>query len=1402
MFLPTTAAQMLAMETFAFDKMKSSRRKQSKPIRVSYSADSEGGADPGAAFPQQKPPEVQEEFVNGAGSPGLDSEGPMEEDQRAMNLEQGSPVGQQMPPSDRELSSPLEGKQPTPVAKEMDSLKEFPSKYHHLQQISEEKCPPIFPDMEAMRDSFPTKYHQLGSELYQGNQFDPNGEENGSELSEQNANSDDSSQKYTDPNEEGRKLNGSGRIFHQDAYCEICDREFCNKYFLKTHKANKHGIFDPASSPFSMNTLPPSMSLPQELSPPQPVLPPPPPTLPPSSASSFKVMDFIQSLPASEPKPPKPAEPAKPPKPEQESAPVSSGNSTGSSSNSGKVGKDMEDFCELCQKHFCNKYYLKKHKQDVHGIAPPEGSSTGKRGGGRSKDLQAQLDAITSSAVASATSIAPPMIPHSMANMAGLPNMPGVMVLNPFMAPMLIPAGSLMPPHSQLPTPPGMSQPLPMPASSPESSTTTTTSASLPSTPSDPMRGMGREMNSGMGVLNTEAYCELCRKEFCNKYFLKVHKANKHGMYLDEFPLGVPIGSVGLPGTPFKPASSIDSTAITSETPVSYSNTELSKMYVKPESSPKPGTSLVTSSASQDNYVTYCNLCNQEFASKYTYRIHRIQVHGMLHEGLEGSLTEEFMRNVNSMREKEEAMAKISPGSRMMEEPHVENKVPENGMTTMFGNMVAAKLADRVTCDICNKELCNKYFLKVHKYKVHGVGTPNTEKQDKANKRMFVGDFETIKNGKPIAPKMRSERPHHVPPVKSEPKDFSLHSPQLPSSLPLPVLPKASEVPTDLSPSAVLEKPSHDELVKMGIDPEAYCEICKKEFCSKYFLRTHRLNIHGIRSEKSESPEMEKFSLANFMKNNNIINNNNNNNSNNVNNNISMSNSMNNNMNNIMSNNMNTMMNNNNNIINNPNNNKPLNLSMSGNQKGKSGYEKHTWRWKEPVNSSRVSCDICNKEVCNKYFLRTHKLNKHGILPSESSLSPSLNNSPTTSDVETSSNSSLPTDLSIRDRNNGSPLGVRLDSNMLRMNEERLKQKMHDAPARNLLRKMEDEAMASRYFNHYSEVCYLCDRRFKSSKWLKAHIMKDHAGMIPGMPMGARKNLMTGFDMSMEQRTCRLCDAVFPSELSMHLHMIQEHNAQVSLNTSQQSPSPPSPPETPFENAPMPLPKRYLTGPKFSLKRRFSTKIKQRLYTCSICDYKSKWLNNVCSHEVKVHQIINKENMQVRQRSHGLIVRKTVGDIKTYRCITCKRSFPSPILCHHHIREEHIRKRTFKVNNRKSTKRLSCNLCNFSTGFSKQLQHHMARVHTKRHVMSSVVNNNGLSMDDDDSGNIVRQQGSLHAQAVEDLQEDMSSDDQQSFHLEDCSSQSDFLTSVVKIPVKRRLSAPVTVTFLLTPMEQ
>ncbi|KAI1706147.1 hypothetical protein DdX_13188 [Ditylenchus destructor] len=33
-----------------------------------------------------------------------------------------------------------------------------------------------------------------------------------------------------------------------DSYCDICDKQLCNRYFLKTHKQKKHGIFEDGST--------------------------------------------------------------------------------------------------------------------------------------------------------------------------------------------------------------------------------------------------------------------------------------------------------------------------------------------------------------------------------------------------------------------------------------------------------------------------------------------------------------------------------------------------------------------------------------------------------------------------------------------------------------------------------------------------------------------------------------------------------------------------------------------------------------------------------------------------------------------------------------------------------------------------------------------------------------------------------------------------------------------------------------------------------------------------------------------------------------------------------------------------------------------------------------------------
>lgn len=113
----------------------------------------------------------------------------------------------------------------------------------------------------------------------------------------------------------------SCRIFNPEAFCNICNKEFCNKYFLKTHKANKHGVYCETkdSSPAAADTN-------ETLSNPVPLM------------FTWNVKNNNVKLPSN---------------PYLISA---------------NAVKDSSAFCNICEKEFCNKYFLRRHKEKMHGI--------------------------------------------------------------------------------------------------------------------------------------------------------------------------------------------------------------------------------------------------------------------------------------------------------------------------------------------------------------------------------------------------------------------------------------------------------------------------------------------------------------------------------------------------------------------------------------------------------------------------------------------------------------------------------------------------------------------------------------------------------------------------------------------------------------------------------------------------------------------------------------------------------------------------------------------------------------------------------------------------------------------------------------------------------------------------
>lgn len=214
--------------------------------------------------------------------------------------------------------------------------------------------------------SFPTAYHRLATELGLGpltpGMLLPS---NKSSTDQRKSSPGINNTTGSLPNMGTPGVGGkgsSGTVFQREAYCEICQREFCNKYFLKTHKANIHGIIDPSDPKAASvmakvnqspklnnnnNTSPkhePAVCLPQQ-SQRMPVLQSAGAAGPIGGAGMHGLAGLATS--------------------------ASGGMSTASGAEKKfNTNESMEDFCDICQKHFCNKYYLKKHKVDVHNIRP------------------------------------------------------------------------------------------------------------------------------------------------------------------------------------------------------------------------------------------------------------------------------------------------------------------------------------------------------------------------------------------------------------------------------------------------------------------------------------------------------------------------------------------------------------------------------------------------------------------------------------------------------------------------------------------------------------------------------------------------------------------------------------------------------------------------------------------------------------------------------------------------------------------------------------------------------------------------------------------------------------------------------------------------------------------------
>lgn len=461
-----------------------------------------------------------------------------------------------------------------------------------------------------------------------------------------------------------------------------------------------------------------------------------------------------------------------------------------------------------------------------------------------------------------------------------------------------------------------------------------------------------------------------------------------------------------------------------------------------------------------------------------------------------------------------------------------------------------------------------------------------------------------------------------------------------------------------------------------------------------------------------------------------------------------------------------------------------------------------------------VTCEICQKELCSKYFLKVHKQNTHGILDD-----PGKENS-----NHCSSSSDQKADIS----SSFQPGEV---------------------------------GENNRGFNHYTEICPLCDRRFKSIKWLKTHMVNDHSDMLKenvyGRVVGggaADSALSPG-----ATKLCIICGQGFPDKVTLQIHLIKDHRTTSEelglMNNSSSDPLAALAQDSVKMNG-----TAERTPAVFKRPSTGGSSGGTRIYHCSYCVYSTRWLSNLYAHE-KRHTGVNLEGEKrfvcrvchrayrynhslqrhlLNHRAAGLSMAalsnlaaaraaKPQQDhpqdlssspdkatpplsskVKRYRCSKCNKKFRSRELCLSHIYAVHDGKRPLK-----SSRPFRCRICGFTTRAWNILKRHIMKQHSEdmaedKNAASSQSERTASVTPDEESSKPARTPTPTKTSGSMPMTYAMPQSPPQAgtFIMQpfliaqpetDDSKNDTFVPSLVYLPVCQKVSQPMTVAFRLTP---
>ena len=201
--------------------------------------------------------------------------------------------------------------------------------------------------------------------------------------------------------------------------------------------------------------------------------------------------------------------------------------------------------------------------------------------------------------------------------------------------------------------------------------------------------GVGNNGASSSKVFQVDAYCYLCKKEFCNKYFLRTHLANKHKVFLNgnENPMSKFESAGGDMDERDSLAKKSHKTSSTGNKNGSSSNNNRSSSTSSQSSSASSGSTSGSSSASISP-VPQHNSHSQQTNSNNAH--HSSQ-----------SLVNSIYGNQQLTSSSSSTSSSISSSSNAK---YMKGELNDSNNQT-------ATVED--FCELCNKQFCNKYYLKV-----------------------------------------------------------------------------------------------------------------------------------------------------------------------------------------------------------------------------------------------------------------------------------------------------------------------------------------------------------------------------------------------------------------------------------------------------------------------------------------------------------------------------------------------------------------------------------------------------------------------------------------------------------------------------------------------------------------